>query len=177
MSPVSEDCFLHYQMHDWVSDKMLIYTFIWDQTWEEATRGNIFLNQEASNTSVVQRLLLLARPGPITAHWEAYQQKLRQNWEWAFLAPWDTMAWNAPKLGPNLWPKGVLPTGNCTCHLPLQRLIHDPCKLLTLRVSWKEFRVVIRGMGKNWKNRPSDSQTFSGKEFYEPKFLHLLILR
>ena len=32
---------------------------------------------------------------------------------------------------------------------------------------------MIRGTGKNWKNRPSDSQTFSGKEFYE----HLLILR
>ena len=97
MSLVSEDCFLHYQMRDWMSDKMLIYTFIWDQTREEATRGNIFLDQEASNTSVVQRPLLLASSGPITAHCEAYQQKLQQNWEWAFLAPWDTMAMKCPQ--------------------------------------------------------------------------------
>ena len=27
------------------------------------------------------------------------------------------------------------------------------------------------------KNRPSDSQMFSGKDFYESKFLHLLIAR
>ena len=32
-------------------------------------------------------------------------------------------------------------------------------------------------LGKIQKNRPSDSQMFSGKDFYEPKFLHLLIPR
>ena len=32
-------------------------------------------------------------------------------------------------------------------------------------------------LGKPWKNRPSDSQMFSGKDFYESKFLHLLIPR
>ena len=30
-------------------------------------------------------------------------------------------------------------------------------------------------LGKTQKNRPSDSQMFSGKDFYESKFLHLLI--
>ena len=32
-------------------------------------------------------------------------------------------------------------------------------------------------LGKIQKNRPSDSQMFSGKDFYESKFLHLLIPR
>ena len=45
--------------------------------WEEATRGNIFLDQEASNTAMVQRLLLLTRPGPITAQQVARQWNLR----------------------------------------------------------------------------------------------------
>ena len=30
---------------------------------------------------------------------------------------------------------------------------------------------------KTWKNRPSDSQMFSDKDFYESKFLHLLTAR
>ena len=34
----------------------------------KATRGNIFQDQEASKTGMVQRLLLLARSGPVTAH-------------------------------------------------------------------------------------------------------------
>ena len=36
--------------------------------WEETTRGNIFLDQEANKTDMVQRLLLLARPGLVIAH-------------------------------------------------------------------------------------------------------------
>ena len=36
--------------------------------WEEATRGNIFLDQEASKTGMVQRLLLLTRPGLVTVN-------------------------------------------------------------------------------------------------------------
>ena len=35
----------------------------------------------------------------------------------------------------------------------------------------------LRALGKPWKNRPAESQMFSGKDFYESKFLHLLIPR
>ena len=47
---------------------------------------------------------------------------------------------------------------------------------------WKEFRVgtknkALCALGKTQENRPSDSQIFSGKDFYESKFLHLLTPR
>ena len=47
---------------------------------------------------------------------------------------------------------------------------------------WKEFRVETKNkalcaLGKSQKNRLSDSQMFSGKDFYESKSLHLLISR
>ena len=45
---------------------------------------------------------------------------------------------------------------------------------------WKEFRMETKNkalcaLEKKKKDRPSDSQMFSGKDFYESKFLHLLI--
>ena len=48
--------------------------------------------------------------------------------------------------------------------------------------SWKEFRVDTKNMalctlGKTQKNKSSHGQMFSGKDFYEPKFLHLLIAK
>ena len=46
------------------------------EIWEEATRGNIFLDQETSKTGMVWRLLLFTGPGPVTAHWVAYQWNL-----------------------------------------------------------------------------------------------------
>ena len=46
------------------------------QIWEEATRGNIFLDQEASKTALVQRVLLLTRPGVVTAYGVACQWNL-----------------------------------------------------------------------------------------------------
>ena len=45
---------------------------------------------------MVQRLLLLSRPGSIKAHWVASQWDLPGTWEWAFPAPWDTMAMKFP---------------------------------------------------------------------------------
>ena len=60
-----------------------------------------------------------------------------------------------------------------TCQLPLQRLHYNHCKLLTFNTLWKEFTVEIRNkalcaLGKPQKNRPSDSQMFSGKDFISP---------
>ena len=47
---------------------------------------------------------------------------------------------------------------------------------------WKEFRVgtknkALCALGKTQENRPSDSQIFSGKDFYVSNFLHLLTHR
>ena len=131
---------------------------------------------------MVQRLfLLLTRPGPITAHWMASQWDLPEIWEWAFPAPWDTIAMKCP---PNMV-KYVAMKGPCwleigTCQLSLQRLHHDHWKLLTFNTPWKKFRMEIRNkalhaLGKAQKNQPSECQMLSGKGFSERKFLHLLI--
>ena len=42
---------------------------------------------------------------------------------------------------------------------------------------WRQKSKALCALGKTWKNRPSDSQRFSGKDFYKSRFLHLLILR
>ena len=48
----------------------------------------------------VSRDLWLLRLSPVIGHWVAYQQKLLQNWRWAFPAMWDKMVikWH-PKYG------------------------------------------------------------------------------
>ena len=74
------------------------------------------------------------------------------------------------------------------CQLPLQRLNHDYYKMLTFNTPLKgvqggdkkiksSFCHALGALGKLQKNRPSDSQMFSGKDFYESKFLYLLIPR
>ena len=68
------------------------------------------------------------------------------------------------------------------CQLPLQRLNRTTIRCWPSTPPWKEFRVKTKNkalcaLGKPWKNRPSDSQMFSGKDFYESKFLHLPIYR
>ena len=68
-----------------------IIVAMWLSILEEATRGKIFLDQEASKTGVVQRLLLFTGPSPITAQRLANLWNLWQTWEWAFPAPWDKM--------------------------------------------------------------------------------------
>ena len=129
---------------------------------------------------MVQRLLLLARPGPIIAHWVTSQWDLPETWEWTFPAPWDTVGMKCP---PNMVKYAAM-KGPCwlevgACQLSLQRLHHDHSKLLTFNTPWKEFRVEIRNkalsaLGKTRKNWPSESQMLSGKGFSEHKFLHLL---
>ena len=68
------------------------------------------------------------------------------------------------------------------CQLSLQILNHDHYKMLT-------FNTFLKGVqgghkkygtlysGKNPENKSSHGQMFSGKDFYEPKFLHLLIAK
>ena len=100
-----------------------IIIMVWLCIWEEATRGNIFLDQETSETGVVQRILLLTGPSLIIAHWVAYQGNLRQTWEWAFPAPWDKMVMKwAPNCGQTHGHKRVLQLETGTCYLPLQWL-------------------------------------------------------
>ena len=53
------------------------------------------------------------------------------------------------------------------CHRPLQGLNHELLQLLTFNNPQNELRVeirkgVLRVLGKNWQNRSSDSQAFSG---------------
>ena len=120
---------------------------------------------------MVQRLLLLLRPGPITALWVAYQ------WNLLGMSLPSSVRHNGHEKAPNMV-KYVAMKGPCwleigTCQLPLQRLHHDHYKLLTFHTPWKEFRVEIRNkalcaLGKTQKNRPSDSQMFSGKDFMSP---------
>ena len=72
-----------------------------------------------------------------------------------------------------------------TCRLPLLRLNLASCRAAELQYSLKGIQGRCQKSGthtvlwKNGQNRPSDSQMFSGKDFffYEPKFLHLLIPR
>ena len=150
--------------------------------WEEATRGNIFLDQEASKVGIVQRLLLFTRPGQVTTHWVACQCNVCWTWEWAFPAPQDTLTIKCPQTWSNMTMKRPCWLEVGPCQLPLQRLNHDLYKMLTFTTPWKEFRVETKNkalcaLGKTQKNRPSDSEMFSGKDFYESKFLHLLIPR
>ena len=77
--------------------------------------------------------------------------------------------------------EGALPTGNW--HLtsastkiksqPLQTDIQHP--LRGVQVGDQKYGTLCSGT--NWKNRPTDGQVFSGKDFYESKFLYLLTLR
>ena len=131
---------------------------------------------------MVQRLLQLTSPGPITAHWVAYQWNLPWTWEWAFPALRDTMGMKRPQsMVTYMAMKGPCWLGVGTCQLPLQRLHHDHCKLLTFNTPWKELRMEIRNkalsaLGKAQKNWPSRQSDVFRLRFCEPKFLHLLAL-
>ena len=88
--------------------------------------------------------------------------------------------------------KYVVMKGSCRlkvgpCQLSLQRLNHD-YKMLTFNTTFKGVQVEtkkkkalcalgVMGWFGAGGNRPSDCQMFSGKDFYEYKFLHLLIPR
>ena len=128
---------------------------------------------------MVQRLLLLTRPGLVTTHWVACQWNLCSTLEWAFPALQDTMTMKCPQnMVKNVAMKGSFWVKVGPCQLALQRLNHDHYKMLT-------FNTTLRGVqGGEEKirhsvlwggNRPSDCQMFSGKDFYEYKFMHLLI--
>ena len=111
-----------------------IILMVWLCIWEEATRGNIFLDQQTSETSVVQRLLLLTRPSQVTAHWVTYQWNLQQTWEWAFPVLWNKMVMKSPlNHGQTHDHKRALLLEIGTCHLPLQILNrgHYSCWPLT----------------------------------------------
>ena len=69
-----------------------------------------------------------------------------------------------------------------TWHLPLHGLNHEPLQLLTFNTPWKEFKVKNQQWGRRsvlWKNLAEQTfrYIFLGKNFYEPKFVHLLISR
>ena len=92
----------------------------WLYIWEEATRQTIFLDQEASKTGVVQKLLLLKGPSTVTAHWVAYQWNLQQTWKWTFLQDGNKMS---PNHGQTHSHDGVLWLKTGTCYLPLLLLL------------------------------------------------------
>ena len=125
---------------------------------------------------VVQRILdAVLWPTPVTAHWEAGRQNLCQTWEWTFLAPWDKVVMKCPPQshGQVCEQKGALPVEDW--HLPSTStaIISWPLNCwhsMTLKgVQGQEWRSRMRHScsGKNWQNRPSDSQIFS-RDFMSP---------
>ena len=102
-----------------------IVIMVWLCIWEEATRRNVFLDQETSETGEVERLLLLTGPSPITARWVAHRRNLRQIWEWAFPVLWDKVVMKCPpNYGQTQGHTGALQLETGTCHGHLQRLNH-----------------------------------------------------
>ena len=133
-----------------------IIVMVWLCIWEEATRGNIFLDQETIETGAVQRILLLTGASPIIAHRVAYQWNLWQNWEWAFPAPWDTLTMKCPKTWSNMTMKGPCWLEVGPCQLPLQRLKLDNYKMLTFNTPLKgvqggdkKYGTLFSGMSPN----------------------------
>ena len=131
---------------------------------------------------MVQRLLLLTRPGVVTTHWGACQRNLCWNWEWAFPAPQDTMSMICPPNMAQCDYEGALLTESWPLPAASTKIKSWPLQDADLQPPLKG----VQGGDKKWgtlcsgktqKNRPSDSQMFSGKDFYECKFLHLLIPR
>ena len=142
------------------------------------SNSNIFLDQEASKTGVVQRLLPLTMPGPITAHRVACQWNLPWIWKWAFPAPQDTVARKClPNMAKYVAVKGPSWLEVGTCQLPLQRLHHCHCKLLTCPESSSGWRSEIRHSVKNPEELAFREADVFRWRFYEPKFLHFLIPR
>ena len=99
-----------------------IIIMVWLCIWEEVTRGNIFLDQETSETGAVQRLLLLTGPSPVTAHWVEMKST---DLGMSLLSTWDKMVIKSPSNhGQPQGHKGALRLETGTCRLPLQRLNH-----------------------------------------------------
>ena len=140
----------------------------------KATRGITFLNQEANKTGMVQRLAACKVWSSKSTEWPV---------NGIFVRPRTGRPWNAPKAWSNMW----LWRDPADWNLALACCLYKAYTMTTASCwpstpPWKEFRVEIRNkalcaLGKTQKNRPSESQMFSGKDFYEPNFLHLLVPR
>ena len=147
------------------------------------TRGNIFLDQEASKTGMVQRLLLLCKVWSSNSTLSGLSMESSLDL-WMSLP--STTGHNGhempPKLGHICGYKRTL----LTCrHLTLASCLYKDY-IMTTASCWVStpperssgWRSEIRhsALGKTQKNWPSDSQMFSGKDFMSPNsciFLHL----
>ena len=178
MSLVSEDCFLRYQMCDWSCDKMLICSSIWGQ-WlcnsrnGKKQQGNIFLDQEASKTGMVQRFLLLARPGPLNCSLSDLSMESLLNLRKPSQHCGTQWAWNAPKAWSNMW----LCRDPADWKLAPASCLYKDCNMTTAncwpsttpeRSSGRRSEIRHSALGRTQKNQPSDCQMFSGKDFMRP---------
>ena len=153
--------------------------------------NNVILDLGRSNkrkyfpgpTGMVQRLLLLTRPGLATTQWVTYQRNLCWSWKWAFPAPRATVTVKCPQNMVKYDYEGALLTGSWPLPAASTKIRSWPLQDADLQhplersSGWgQKIRHSVL-WGKPRKNRPSDSQIFSGKDTYESKFLHLLIPR
>ena len=135
-----------------------------------SNRGDIFLDQESSRTGMVQRLLLFTRPMeslldlgmslPSTVGHIDHEMPPKHGHICGFEGALLTRSWPLPAASAKI---------KC-----------DHYKVLTFTTPLKGVQggnknKALCALGKTQKKRPSDSQMFSGKDFYESKFLHLLI--
>ena len=119
---------------------------------------------------MVQKLLLLKGPSPVTAHWVAYQWSLQQTWKWTFLQDGHKMPPNHGQIHSH---EGALWLKTGTCYLSLWRLKHS-------NIPWKEFRwkseIRHSVLLEKWtKLAFRQSDIFRKTIFLEPRFLHLLV--
>ena len=87
-----------------------------------------------------------------------------------------------PKHGHTCGFEGALLIGSWSLPAASAKIKCDHYKMLTFATPLKgvqggDKNKALCALVKTQKNRPSDSQLFSGKDFYESKFLHLLIPR
>ena len=135
--------------------------------WEDATRGNIFLDHNWLVRQVVQRLFAtVIRPSPVRAHWVALSAKSLPDLGMSIPS---TMGWKGHEMPLKTMVEYTTMGKPCepevgTCHLPLHRVRHEPLQLLTLNSPLKELRIKAPcALGKLAKQ--VFRQLFSGEYF------------
>ena len=133
---------------------------------------------------MVQRLLLLTRPGLVATHWSGLS--MESLLDLGMSLP-STVGHNdhemPPKHGQICGYEGALLTGSWPLPAASTKIKSWPLKDADLQCplqrssGWRQKNKALCALGKTQKNRPSDSQMFSGKDFYESKFVYLLVPR
>ena len=151
-----------------------IIVAIWLSILEETTRGNVFLDQEASKTGVVQRFLLFTGPSPVTAQ---SGQSVKSLTDLGISLP-STMGQDGHEM-PQTMVKLMAIIGSCwletgTWQPPLQRLNHGHYSCWTLTPperswGWKsEIRHSLCALGKMDKTGLQIVWYFQVKIFLSP---------